>query len=343
MPREEAIVRGKDLIRELATICSDLADADILDLLGDGGLDDLFNAILDPRTVAKYPSVAEFFFQNKHRAALMAGIRNAITHNLSIKMPKDGTTAFVSPYYIQWFDDGVMLLEGKEPFAGIIGLYRHGQMSYAMTLKDGKLGDQFGLSDFEFVGLEDTKRYFEKLKAPTAEGLEVPLAVLRANLATKCGEEARYQELLAEHPWVLGLQYSKLQRHGSLDDRNIPDFTGVRVSDGYRDIFEIKPPTMDVFRDDGEFSAPFNAAWNQAERYLHFAREEQDYLQRKGFRFDNPRCFLICGYDLPPELVKKVRVKEKMNPAIHLMTYNDLLAFMDSAVRFIRQVVPAGE
>ena len=76
-----------------------------------------------------------------------------------------------------------------------------------------------------------------------------------------------------------------------LNDKNIPDFTGVRIHDSYRDIIEVKPPFTKMFRNDGNLNSDFNDAWNQAERYLDFARTERDYLQRKGLRFDNPRCF----------------------------------------------------
>jgi hypothetical protein len=338
MSHHETIKRGRSLLSELAQICRRLQDADIPHLFGNGSLDELFMAILDPRRVEKFPSIAEFFLANKHRASLMAAIRTAISRNYSIKVTKEGITGYASPSDIQWFDDGVMLLEGKEPFGGLISLYRNGQMSYAMSLRDARAGDQLGPADFEFVDAEKTKQHFEQLHPPTKEGLDAPLNELRQLLDSACSDESKYQELFAHHPWVLGLQYSKLQRHEALDDQNIPDFTGVRITDSCRDVFEIKPPSMDVFRNDGEFSADFNAAWNQAERYLHFARDNMDYLQRKGYRFDNPKCFLVCGYNLPPDLLQKVRIKEKMNPAIHLMTFNDLLAFMESTIMFIRQL-----
>jgi hypothetical protein len=267
----------------------------------------------------------------------MAAIRNAITRSYSIKVTKDSVTGYASPNDLQWFDNGVMILEGREPFGGLIGLYRDGRMSYAMTLRDAQAGDKLGPGDFEFVDMGQTRRHFEQLRPPTKANVDAPLNELRQLLDSVCSDESKYQELFACHPWVLGLQYSKLQRHKPLDDENIPDFTGVRVTDGSRDIFEMKPPSMEVFRHDGEFSADFNAAWNQTERYLHFAREQKAYLQSKGFRFDNPKAFLICGYNLPPDLVQRIRVKEKMNPAIHLMTFNDALAFMESTIKFVRR------
>jgi hypothetical protein len=158
---------------------------------------------------------------------------------------------------------------------------------------------------------------------------------LQKLLDAKSPDESKYQHILSNSPWVFGLLYCVVERHRPLDDENIPDFMGVRVTDGCRDIIEIKPPTMPVCRSDGEFSADFNAAWNQAERYLVFAREQRNYLRDKGLRFENPKCFLICGYDLPDDHQQRVRIREKMNPAIHLLTFNDLKTFMISTIRFI--------
>ncbi|VVB85119.1 Uncharacterised protein [uncultured archaeon] len=38
------------------------------------------------------------------------------------------------------------------------------------------------------------------------------------------------------------------------------------------------------------------------------------------------------------ENIKEIRRKEKMNPSIQLYTYNDLLAFMESTVKFVRML-----
>ena len=165
--------------------------------------------------------------------------------------------------------------------------------------------------------------------------LSVLLCILLSNEESN---ESKYQELFSHYPWVLGLQYTRLQRHTNLDDENIPDFTGIRVSDNCRDIFEMKPPTMKVFLADGNFSADFNNAWNQSERYLNFAREDKDYLNRKKLRFENPKCFLICGYNLPENLKQKIRIKEKLTPSIQLLTYNDILAFMENTIAFIKSM-----
>ena len=338
MTDESQIDDGKQLLRQLAEITRELPDEQIHALFGNGALDGFMNAILNPTTAGEYPSIAEFFAANKNRSATIAGIRAGITRACAIKGTKEGTTGYVSPTEMQWFDDAVMFLEGKGPFEGLICKYQNGHMSYAVAARDAEVGDELGPDAFLFVDIDDTKNRFKNEQPPSPHELELPIRELQSLLDANDSDEAKYQELLASHPWVLGLQYQSIQRHEQLDDKNIPDFTGVRVSDKYRDIFEIKPPSMAVFRADGEFTAPFNAAWNQAERYLNFARQETDYLRRKGFRFDSPKCILICGYDLSADQIAKLRIKERMNPSLQLLTFNDLIAFMNSTANFIKKV-----
>ena len=168
--------------------------------------------------------------------------------------------------------------------------------------------------------------------------LDEPLRRLKVLLEKQENEEAKYQELFQSHPWILGGQYKRIERHQRLDDQNIPDFTGIRVWDNYRDVLEIKPPFMPVFRSDGEFTSSFNESWNQAERYLDFARLERDYLRRKGLDFDNPRCILILGFNLPEELIKKIRAKQRVTPSIQILTYNEVLAFTKHTIDFVRKL-----
>lgn len=338
MTEQSDIEQGRHLLRQLADFCGGLPDDEIDSVFADGTLDGFLNGIFNPTTVGEYSSIAEFFLANKHRSAIMAGIRSGITRACAIKGTKDNATGYVSPTEMQWFDDAVMFLEGKEPFEGLICKYENGHMSYAVAARDAEADEKMGPDAFVFVDIEDTKKRFQEEKPPPANELDVPIHDLRALLDANDPDESKYQELLTQHPWILGLQYSRIQRHEQLDDQNIPDFTGVRVSDKCRDIFEVKPPSMPVCRGDGEFTAPFNAAWNQAERYLNFAHQEADYLRRKGFRFDNPKCMLICGFNLSKEDVQQIRIKERMNPSLEVLTFNDLITFMESTVAFIKKV-----
>lgn len=337
MSNEESIAKGKSLIAELSAICCELTDSDVPHLFGNGSIEQLLTAILDPQKVNEYPSIGEFFLANKQRASFLAALRLVITKSYSIRVTKEEDTGYVSPTNIQWFDDGVLLLEGQQPFEGFLALYRDHKLSYAITARAVEKGQEIASEDFAFIDIAEMQNRLAQLKTPTGHHLELTIDEILKLLDVCDPDESKYQELFVNYPWVLGLQYSDLRRHKNLDEKNIPDFIGVRVSDGYMDILEIKPPSMKVFREDGEFTADFNNAWNQAERYLNFAREDKDYLNRKGLQFDNPRCFLVCGYNLEKEMVQKVRLKEKMNPAIQLMTFNDIVAFMRNTVKFLQE------
>ena len=94
-----------------------------------------------------------------------------------------------------------------------------------------------------------------------------PVDKLGALLRAETREEAVYQALFQEYPWMLGHYYKEIRRHQKLDDENVPDFVGIRSSDNVMDIFEIKQPFLKVMQDNGKFTGDFNDSWNQAERY----------------------------------------------------------------------------
>ena len=335
---EEQIERGKQLAEELARILRELPDSEVGNLLGQGAMNDLLLAILDPLKVKDYPNIGTFLLANKTRAHLIALIRQAITINYSFKGTKAGQEAFVSPAPDQWFEDGIIILEGKEPFTGSICLYRNKEIRVGVTARDVRVGEDLGPDDIEFIRIEDFNESLKNIPPAQISDLEKPVRELKELLQRNERDEAKYQELLQKYPWVLGAQYELVQDHRRLDDENIPDFTGVRVHDKYRDIIEIKQPFITLFRKDGKFAAEFNEAWNQVERYLNFAREEKDYLRRKGLAFDNPKCYLLIGFDLPEDALKKIRDKQKMNASFEILTYNDLTVFAEKTVDFVKNL-----
>lgn len=334
----DKVKKGKQLIAELSNTFCELSDEDFDEFVKDGTIDLFLKSILDPSEVSHYPNIAEFFLANKYKSSLLSYMRYSITNNYSIEVTKEGITGFVSPNYIQWFEDGVMILEGEEKFTGYMSLYKNGKLSYAIAARDAGPGESMGSEYFEFIDGEDFLTRLKQIPLGTTSILDEPIQKLKSLINITDNTEAKYQKILEDYPWVLGAQYRKILRHPKLDEKNIPDFTGVRVHDGFRDIIELKPPFMKVFREDGNFTSDFNDAWNQAERYLNFAREEKDYLLRKGMRYDNPKCYLVLGWNISKENIKEIRRKEKMNPSIQLYTYNDLLAFMESTVKFVRML-----
>ena len=90
---------------------------------------------------------------------------------------------------------------------------------------------------------------------------------------------------------------------------------------------------LSLFKKGNHFNSNFNDAWNQTETYLDFTTQNTDYLYReKHLLFDNPQCFLLVGYNLSTEQIKKLRTKERRNPSIRIITYNDVLT-MGKATR----------
>jgi len=339
----EQLIRGKQITRELARILSEISDPEVAELLGKGAMDELLKAILDASQIGKYPSIAEFLLKNKNRAHLIALLREAITRNYSFKGTKEGHTAFVTPFFNQWFDDGIVFLEGEKPWEGVTGLYRKGQVSYAVASRDAKPGEELDPRTFlKFISLDDFTKSQQQIPHQAAS-LDEPLNELKGLLSRREVSEEKYHSWFKKYPWAFGLAYKSFQDLTALDDRNIPDFTGVRVHDGSRDIFEIKQPFLELFRGDGEFTSDFNEAWNQSERYLVFTKRSESYLLlEKGLRFNNPKCHLIAGLDISDEQRKKIGIKEQSNPSIEFRTYNDVVSFVGSTISFIKKMKNSG-
>lgn len=232
-----------------------------------------------------------------------------------------------------------MYMVGSEPFAGYLCSYQDGVTRYAIAARDIQPGEEMSKDSFEFIPAEAFTEMLEQSRAARSVPLTQPIEEIRDLLRTKVNEESEYQKLLERYPWVLGGLYSGISHHTKLDDSNIPDFTASRSHDNFRDVIEIKPPFTPLFRADGRFNANFNDYWDQAERYLDFCRVNKDYLKNaKGLRFDNPRCYLILGYQLNQSQIDAIRRKQRMNPAITVLTYNDLLTFMKSTIDFVQSL-----
>lgn len=336
---KERITEAKDLLQKASEIIQEVSDVEASKILGDGVLDILLRSILKPKEVFPDVSVYDYLLQNKHRAMLVALLRHTIIHNYSIKGTVEGNPVFVSPDFHQWFQDGVMFLQGKKRFEGLIGLYQYGEVKFAIAARDAREGEQLGPDDLIFISVDEAKERFKKIKSKSIDSLNDAVKRLESLLENRSNDESDYQSLLKENPWMLGAEYGAIQSHQALDDKNIPDFTGVRIHDKYRDIIEIKPPFLTLFRrNDEDFTSDFNTAWNQAERYINFALTESDYLRRKGLMFENPKCYLLIGYGLTNEQRKKIVVKERNNPYIRVLTYEDFLTYAKATIQFVKNL-----
>jgi uncharacterized short protein YbdD (DUF466 family) len=194
---------------------------------------------------------------------------------------------------------------------------KQGNRTYSI---DHALGQQMGL----LVGLPAPSGQLAAGSARIAE-MKAALDCLIDLIEKRCEDEAAYQQLLESAPWMLGTSYSAVLRHQKMDDANIPDFTALRAYDECHDVIELKQPFLRLFRKDGSFSAAFNDAWNQAERYLDFCQRQRPYLlDQKQLRFENPRSILVIGHELTVPESDAIRAKESANRMISVMTYDQL-------------------
>ncbi len=333
--------RLDSLVGEVCEIIRSADDSHITTLLGDGIMQTFLEAIAKPKS-NNDQSIYDYLLENKHRLQLLSLVRLAIHNNYSIRGKVDSHDVFVSPHHIQWYEDGVQFLQGKERFEGLMGLYQNGRVKFGIANRDMRGGESFGPEAIDFVDVEEMRERSNQSSIPcqTSE-LDQAIVKMEELLKRRENSESVYQEYFCSNPWVFGAQYNQIQSHQAFDDVNIPDFTGVRVRDSARDIIEIKPPFQRIFSERNMFRAEFNNAWNQAERYLDFAREEREYLRRqKGLLFDNPKCFLLLGYQLSEAQIKELRRKERMNPAITILTYDDVVTMAKSTVAFVNAFRP---
>jgi hypothetical protein len=282
--------------------------------------------VIDPDlTATAYVNELQFVAKARLGRAVEAGdpiyeadILELTSFELGIPIPPDAGVIVVTSH--GWrralFYDFAPLLPESEPRAYDISAVLAQQKLALMT---GKFG----------------------VRPPTASMREA-IDVLATLLREECQEESRYQEVLECYPWLLGGQHTAIERHTNLDDRNIPDFTGVRARDGARDVFEIKQPFLQCFRRDGHFSADFNAAWEQAERYLTFVRNNRDYLRsEKQLIFSNPHCFLLIGSRLTDAQARSFHEREAHNPSISVLTYEQLVRLAKALLALVERAAEA--
>jgi hypothetical protein len=198
--KKSSVKRGKQIFEELSLIIRQLSDVELIELFSNSELDDWLKSILDSSERSNYANLNEFLLANKVRASLIAGLRHAITHNYSLRgITNDGKSCFISPSHIQWFDDGVMFLQGKKPFQGLVGLYRKDKsLSYAILARDARAGEIMGPEYFEFIDEADFPEHLARLPVNEISKLDEPVQQIEASLRSNDNDESHYQELLTK-------------------------------------------------------------------------------------------------------------------------------------------------
>jgi len=273
----------------------------------------------------------------KYRLALIASIRNYINNSYSFEaITEDGQKIFISPFTKQ-YSEGVILLQGRERFSGTVYFYDKGELRIAFTKREIKNKDDVELEETVFISLEDAKR---RLEDEDKDGHISGFRELNELIENEEKSESKYQEYFNTHPWVFGLQYSEINSHKNLDDENIPDFIGKRIKDDTYDVFEIKQPFKNIFKNNDKFNSFFYESYSQAERYLGFIDKNLDYLKNeKKLDFHSAICHLVLGYKLSEEQMNEVRLKEAMNKRIKIYCYNDILHMAKTIEEFKNNIM----
>jgi hypothetical protein len=314
-------------IKKATEIIAEASDEELAIITTAGCFDEFINSIFNPQLPCE--NIFDYLLKNKKRAEIIAEIWYLLIKKYGFHLlneNKEFAGQIISPYFAQWYDDGIMLVLGNAPFKGQILLYQNGEIRYGVSARDAVDGELLGPKDIKFISQEEVDKSFEKNKIKSFSNLEEAIYKLETLLKKGCADESEYQSLLEENPWMFGATYDKIDSHLNLDDEDIPDFTGVRVRDGCRDIIEIKQPFLKLFRNDGKFSANFHQSLDQTEGYLDFANNQRQYLiERKGLRFENPEGYILMGYNLSEDQIREIRRKERSRKDITFYTYNDLL------------------
>lgn len=330
--------------KELADAIRALSDAELLQVFQDDTVNALLASLLPP-PFDKHTSIYDYLLANRNRMALAAGIRHAITMNCSVKGSVDGTDCYLSPSHIQWFQDGVMFLQGKERFAGLIERYLGGKIDVAVAARTVRGGESMDVNDFMFIDIEEAKKQIAAERVPNLEeGLEQVFSQLQGFVKSKIEDEVVYQDFFTRNGWLFGLQFSRIDSHKAFNDENIPDFTGIRLPRGNRDIIEIKQPFLPLFGRSGEFRKEFYDAWSQGERYLTFADRETDYLRRqKHLVFENPHCYIIAGESFDDVQSARICDKEHLNPRITMMSYDEVMRLGRHTIDIVKSLLAKGK
>ena len=258
----------------IINIIKNLPDSELTDYLDTNDFENFIKAFFDASKIKEGEIIADFLLKNKNKSQAVALLHQIININCVLRNKKGILEGVVSPSCNQKDEDEVIFLESSngKPFEGLIGSYNGEEAKYAVAGTDVKKGNDIDFGKLNFLSINEFKKIIKEqnLKKDLSD-LENAKFELLGMLKDCIQDESRYQKFFIKNPWIFGLQYKQIDRHTQLDDKRIPDFTGVRVKDGHRDIFEIKQPFLKLFNQDSKFCSNFHDAIFQAEEYMRFS------------------------------------------------------------------------
>ena len=318
-------------LRALVEIVEQANDRDAEQILGEGQLEALLKAVL-PQRRRSTKTTYDYLASQKRRASLMAQVRHAINTAYSFSTGLDGLV--ISPTRVQWFYDGLTFIEGTEPFSGVVGLYRNGELRYGIDVKDATANGSLGPSESDFVSMQAAKKSFSAAsKTPKAALAE--LEQLRDNGAD---QREPWLSLIEHNPWLLGAQHSRLVRLSN-QDLNMPQLFIERVEDGAHDVLLLGQPAASVFGKSGRMQRSFQDSLHQAEQTLSFVQRQAEYLEREyKLSIRRPRVFVIAGRGLSPSEREQLRqYTDARHAELRVLSFDDLAHLAERTAEFFQQ------
>jgi hypothetical protein len=172
-----------------------------------------------------------------------------------------------------------------------------------------------------------------KLSIRVAE-LQSAVDELRSMLDNSINDEARYQSWLNDHSWIFGADFMDGDAVRGITARDNVDMLLPRHVNGYREIIELKIPSMKVLLyDDGHrnhyFSSDVSKAIGQVDRYLekfvaHASAGLDDFPEVVAF---HPVATIVIGRssDWTPELHRALHGLNSRLRDISVITFDYLL------------------
>lgn len=330
-PSRGAVEAARKHLRALVEIVEQANDRDAEQILGEGQLEALLKAVL-PQRRRSSKTTYDYLASQKRRASLMAQVRHAINGAYSFSTGLDGLV--ISPTRVQWFYDGLTFIEGTEPFSGVVGLYRNGELRYGLDVKDATANGSLGPSEADFVSLPAAKKSFAAAAKPPRAAL-LELEQLRENGAD---QRDPWLALLEHNPWFLGAQHCRLVRLTN-QDANMPELFAERVEDGAHDVLLLGQPSASVFGKSGRMQRSFQDTLYQAEQTLSFVQRQAEYLEREyTLSIRRPRVFVIAGRGLSPSERDQLRqYADARHAEVRVLSYDDLAHLAQRTAEFFQQ------
>lgn len=157
---------------------------------------------------------------------------------------------------------------------------------------------------------------------------------LRTNLDEGNDAESTYQDWCERHSWAFGNAYIVRDEVREISPGDHLDLLLPNVIAGYRDLVELKRPSMEVLRWDEKhrnyyFASEVSRAIGQCHRYLDVLHEEaanglRDHPEVVAY---HPRATIVIGRscDWPKDKLKALHGLNRRLSGVNIMTYDNLL------------------